>query len=187
VQESYPNAHVYVLADASQGVNTAAFDAGNPGRNSWNPQLAPWVYGDDPSSIPGSELLRVAARAYPHTKISQFTTTLDGVQIAFYGLMKQFYGPGGSCPNVAVDWNQQMVGALDSYGAELGNFRYYLAGGNYHTIMRSPTFYTEQSPGIVYSEWLGAMLQSRGGTNGTGGGAWQDAACPGCLTPLPCQ
>ena len=79
-----------------------------------------------------------------------------------------------------------MLGTLESYGAELGNFRYYLAGGTYHTIMRSPQFYTEQSPGILYSEWLSAMLRNRGGTNGTGGGAWQDAACPDCLAPVPC-
>jgi len=30
------------------------------------------------------------------------------------------------------------------------------------------------------------MLQNRGGTNGTGGGAWQDVACPTCLTALVC-
>jgi hypothetical protein len=79
-----------------------------------------------------------------------------------------------------------MLGTLDSYAAELGNFRYYLAGGTYHTIMRSPAFYTENSAGISYSSWLAAMLQSRGGTGGKGGGNWKNVACPTCLTELAC-
>ena len=171
------------LADAIQGVNTPATNTRQSGPQLWSPRR-PWVYGGDPS-LSLARSCGVAARAYPRTKISQFTTQLDTVQYSFYGLMKQFYGLGGAA-DAAADWNQQMLGTLESYGAELGNFRYYLAGGTYHTIMRSPQFYTEHSPGIFYSEWLSAMLRNRGGTNGTGGGAWQDAACPDCLAPVPC-
>lgn len=186
IQETYPKAHTYVIADASQGVTTQAFDEGNPGRNSWNPALAPWVFGSDPSLVSGPDLLRLAAEAYPRTKVSQFTTNFDAVQILFYGVMKQFYGPGGSCPNPAVDWNRQLLGTLDSYVTEVGNYRAYLAGGTYHSIMRWPDFYTESSPGMPFSRWVGAMLQSSGGTSGHGGGDWQDAACPTCLASPPC-
>jgi hypothetical protein len=187
VAESYPQAHIYVLADASQGVTTTAFDAGNPGRDSWNPQLPPWIFGPPPTSTPSGDLLAMASRAYRHAKVSQFTTAIDAVQVAFYGVMKQFYGPGGSCPNPAVDWNQSMLGTLGEYDTDVKNFRYYLADGTYHTILRSPLFYTESSPGIVFSDWLGAMLQNRGGTGGSGGGEWKDVACPTCLQPIPCQ
>jgi hypothetical protein len=187
IADSYPNAHMYVLADASQGVTTAAFDTGEPGRNSWNPQLPQWIFGAPPTSVSSADLLRRAAEAYPRAKISQFTTTLDGVQVGFYGVMKQFYGPGGSCPDPAVDWNQQMIGALGSYGSEVRNFRYYLASGTYHTIMRSPLFYTEDSAGIAYSSWLASMLANRGGTGGSGGGDWKNVACPDCTTALSCQ
>jgi hypothetical protein len=186
IQETYPDAHMYVIADASQGVTTYAFDTGNPGRNSWNPQLAPWVFGNNPSLLVGADLLRTAAEAYPDAKVSQFTTNIDSVQIPFYALMKQFYGPGGSCSNVVVDWNRQMLGTLDDYAAEVENFRFYLAEGTYHTILRSPSFYTESSPGIIYSRWVDAMLQNRGGTGGFGGGDWQDAACETCLVALTC-
>ena len=186
IADSYPNAHMYVLADASQGVTTPAFDTGDPGRNSWNPQLPQWIFGAPPTSVPSSELLRRATEAYPHAKVSQFTTALDDVQVAFYGVMKAFYGPGGTCPNPAVDWNQQMIGTLTSYGDETGNFRYYLADGNYHTIMRSPLFYTESSAGIAYSSWLASMLSNRGGTNGVGGGDWKNVACSDCTTALTC-
>lgn len=104
-----------------------------------------------------------------------------------YVVIKQFYGPGGACPNPAVDWNQSMLGTLGEYDADVKNFRYYLADGTYHTILRSPLYYTESSPGIVFSSWLGAMLQNRGGTGGHGGGNWKDVACPTCLQPVPCQ
>jgi hypothetical protein len=186
IEESFKTAHVSVIADASQGVTTPAFDAGNPGRNAWNPQLAPWAFGPDPNLIAGSALMRVAALAYPHTKVVQFSTAVDAVQIGFYGVMKQSYGPGGSCPNAAVDWNQQMLATLTSDAEEVPNLRYYLAAGTYHTILRSPLFYTEASDGVPFADWVANMLKNRGGTGGHGGG-WFDVACPECLTPLPCQ
>lgn len=186
VVEAFPNAHVHVIADASQGVTTPAFDIGEPGRNSWNLTLAPWVYGADSTAVRSADLLRRGAEYYPRVKASQFTTPLDGVQIAFYGVMKQFYGPGGSCANPVVDWNQQMLSALNAYVGGVHNYRYYLAGGTYHTIMRSPLFYSEASAGIAFSEWMAGMLRSQGGTGGAGGVPWSNSACPTCLTPLPC-
>ena len=186
IAESFPQAHMSLLADASQGVTTPSFDTGNPGRNSWNPQLAPWVFGNNPSAIPGHELISRVAAAYPKAKVAQFTTRLDEVQIGFYGVMKQFYPPGGVCPSPVSDWNQQMLGALSSYRAGVPNYRHYVAEGSYHTILRSPGFYTEASAGIPYVRWLDQMLANRGGTNGQGGGDWKNVACPGCLAPLPC-
>ena len=186
LKETYPNAHMHVVADASQGVTTVAFDQGNPGRNSWNPQLAPWIYGTDSSWVPGPDILRYAAEYYPRVKVSQFTTNFDNVQIGFYGVMKQFYGPGGACPNPAVDWNQQMLSTLTAYVGNVNNFRHYVAGGTYHTLLRSPVFYTEASGGIKFADWMTGMLKSQGGTGGSGGLPWSNRACPTCLAPLSC-
>lgn len=186
VGQAYPNAHLYLLADASQGVTTAAFDSGNPGRNSWNPQLAPWVFGAGANVASGPELMRRAALGQPKVKAAQFTTTLDEVQIGFYGLMKQYYGPGGSCPNPAIDWYQQMSRQLMADAADVGNYRYYLAGGTYHTLLRGDQFYSESSAGPAFASWLGDMLANRGGRGGSGGG-WFNVACPTCLVDLPCQ
>jgi len=182
----FPQAHLFVLADASQGVSTLAFDSGNPGRNSWNPQFAPWVFGDQPTTLPGGEVMRRAALGQPHAKLAQVTTSLDNVQIGFYGLQKQFYGPGGACPNPAVDWYQQMSQQLVADGSAVRNYRYYLAGGTYHTLLRDPLFYSESSAGPTFASWLDDMLANRGGTNGVGG-KWFNAACPTCLIDYPCQ
>jgi Pectinacetylesterase len=178
LQRSYPRAQSFMIADASQGVTTPGFDTGTPGRGSWNMQLAPWVFGDNPQAIPGPEILRVAARALPAVQTAQFTTALDTVQVGFYGLMKLAYGPGGSCPDPAIDWYQQMSGTLQSYAAELPNFRHYVAAGDYHTIMTSPLFYSESSAGPAFSRWTAGML--------AGSADWSNAACPTCLIPVSC-
>lgn len=189
VGRAFPQAHLSVLADSSQGVSTTAFDTGTPGRGSWNAQFAPWVFGPNAASLPGGEVMRRAAQGQRHAKFAQFTPAFDDVQIGFYGLLKAFYGPGGSCPNTAVDWYQQMSSQIVSDAASVGNFRHYVAGipaGPYHTILRSPLFYTEATAGPSFTSWLGTMLANRGGTNGHGG-QWVNAACPTCLVPLPCQ
>jgi hypothetical protein len=178
LQRGYPSAQTFVIADASQGVTTPAFDTGTPGRGSWNLQLAPWAFGGDPSAIPGPELLRVAARALPDVKTAQFTTTLDAVQVSFYGVMKLRYGPGGTCPDIATDWYQQMSATIQSYAAELSNFRHYVAPGDYHTILRTPLFFTEDAAGATFSRWTADML--------AGSPGWTNAACPTCLIDVPC-
>ena len=193
---AYPKAKLNVLADASQGVTAPAFDVAPVGRNSWNPQFAPWVWPNAAAGIPGNELLRVATQKYPEAKVSQFTTSFDGVQIFFYGAMKQLYGFAGNCSNPsdpnpanlsnAFDWYQQMSTKLVSYANTLPNFRYYVAGGQHHTILAEPGFYTEGSAGVSFSEWLDDMVGNRGGRKGQGGGDWRNVACPTCLLQLPC-
>lgn len=184
VAEAYPRAHLHVLSDAGQGVTTAAWDHGDPGRESWDIVLAAVASGEAPP--PTWEVLRAGAERYPRAKVSQFTTRLDGVQILFYTAMLQFYGPGGACPYPAADWNHRMLAALGEYAGGTANFRYYLAEGTYHTILRAPWFYTESSAGPPFAEWLAGMLRSQGGTGGSGGLPWSNAACPGCLAPVPC-
>ena len=182
VAKTYPEARMHVIADASQGVTTAAWDAHTPGRGSWNMQLAPWVFGSNPSAIAGPDLLAKGAQAYPRAKLSQFTTAMDGVQIGFYSVMKGYYGPGGACPNPAIDWYQQMSTKLQSYDASLPNFRHYLAGGTYHTTLRSPTFYTEASGGTVYADWVANMLAPGKRAQRQ----WVSEDCPTCMLQLPC-
>jgi Pectinacetylesterase len=176
--QGYPQASSFMIADASQGVTTPAWDIGTPGRGSWNMQLAPWVFGDDPALIRGADLLRVASLALPGVKTAQFTTALDTVQVAFYTVMKLRYGPGGTCPDPATDWYQQMSTTLQSYVAEVPNFRHYVAAGDYHTILRTPLFYSESSAGPSFSSWAAGMLAGNAG--------WANVACPTCLIPVAC-
>jgi Pectinacetylesterase len=184
VNLAYPLSKLYVMADASQGVTTAAFDTGRPGRGNWNEQLAPWVFGRTPPA--GKEVMARVASRMPLARFAQFTTPFDVVQFSFYGLMKQFYGPGGSCPNPVADWNQQMLSQLADT-ARQRNVRHYVAAGQYHTILRSPLFYSEASAGPVFADWLGDMLDSSPWTFWKPTPDWRNVACPTCLQPAPCQ
>ncbi|MCU0968780.1 MAG: pectinacetylesterase family protein [Rubrivivax sp.] len=181
---AYRTAQISVLADASQGVTTPAFDAGLPGRGSWNLQFEPRVFPDG-TSIAGNDFARRLAEGLPRAKVAQFTTTSDLVQIQFYDLIRQFYPPGGSCPDPSVDWTRQMTDKVQSDAASTPNFRFYIASGTYHTLLRDDLFYDEASPGIRFADWLGLMLSNRGGTQGQGG-RWFNVACPDCLVPVSC-
>jgi hypothetical protein len=176
---AYPDSHVFVLADASQGVTTPAFDLGASGRAAWNLQFAP-AFGANPTALRSADLLRTAAANLPDAKVAQFTTAFDGVQIFFYCTMTGELFATGGCQQSAPAWYAQMVGTVLGYASTLPNYRYYLAWGDYHTILRSGLFYTEATPGIAFNEWLAQMLANRGGADGAGG-KWFSVACPGCL------
>lgn len=194
VQKVYPNSRMAVLADAAQGINTRNFDVSNPGRESWKPQVAPWVFGNDPKRIASPDILRIAAAAYPNTRVAQFTTQFDEVQIGYYSAVKTFHPPGGTCPNPALDWNTQMLANLQATAASRPNYRHYVAAGQYHTILSSAQFYTEASAGVSFRDWFDDMLvrgdpedQGRNDHLGAGQAKWRNAACPGCLLSIPCQ
>jgi hypothetical protein len=175
----FPQARLSVLADASQGVSTPAFDSGTPGRGAWNLQLAPWVFGSDPLALPSNQLFRHGAQAFPNARFAQFTNTQDSVQVSFYAYMKAVFGPGGDCRRVTPDWNRQMLAALAEDTALLPNFRSYVLPGDDHTILADSSFYAASPAGLPFSQWLGAMLApARTG--------WSHQACPDCLTPMPC-
>lgn len=179
LRQLFPTARVSVLADASQGVTTPTWDQSTPGRGSWNVQVPPWAAGVDPRSISGPELLRLGAQAHPEVRVAQFTTNLDLEQVQYYGAMKQYYPPGGSCDNLALDWNRQMVGTMRSYAQTLPNYRHYLALGTYHTILTGDRFYAERSAGPAFSDWVEALVSGDDRR-------WRNSACLGCLIQLPC-
>jgi hypothetical protein len=178
LRQLFPAAQINVLADASQGVTTPTWDQSTPGRGSWSLQLPPWAKKIGLVNISGPELLRLAAQSDPLARVAQFTTVVDQEQVAYYAEMKQNYGPGGSCANVAQDWNRQMVGTMASYASTVPNYRHYLAAGSYHTVLTDSKFFAERSAGPTVNTWLNAMLNA--------GDGWRNLACPGCLTPVPC-
>jgi hypothetical protein len=176
---AYPDSHVFVLADAGQGVTTPAFDLSASGRSVWNLQFAP-AFGPNPTALRSADLLRTAALNLPDAKVAQFTTAFDGVQIFFYCAMTGELFQTGQCNAAAPAWYTQMAGTVLGYASTLPNYRYYVAAGTYHTILRSGQFYTEATPGVALNDWLAQMLANRGGAGGAGG-QWFSVACPGCL------
>jgi len=96
VQKVFPKASMSVLADASQGVLSQGFDTQDPGRKSWNPQLKADVFGRNVDAVASQDILAKAATALPRTRVAQFTTQVDEVQVQFHGLASAFNPPGAS-------------------------------------------------------------------------------------------
>ncbi|RLB00593.1 MAG: hypothetical protein DRG37_02150, partial [Deltaproteobacteria bacterium] len=68
------------------------------------------------------------------------------------------------------------------------NYRYYISAGQYHTIMGSPQFYTENSAGELYNVWVRAMVRNPFGVfGGILQGKWKNLECEECQDPVPCQ
>jgi hypothetical protein len=74
-----------------------------------------------------------------------------------------------------------------STAAKATNYRYYIAAGQYHTIMMSPEFYTEDSAGVPFTKWVRAMVHKPlGKFGGSMQGCWKNMECEDCEDPMPC-
>jgi hypothetical protein len=188
IQEAYPNSMASVLGDAGNGVVTVDFQ--NNYINNWGiqPNLAAWIPGlDKPFSELGIDgIYKSIALYYPHRKVAQYTTAWDWNQTFFYYVMQNISDPESweeEWPSVWYDWDAQMLEFAYS-AAEVPNYRYYIAAGDTHTIMMSPLFYTEDSAGISFLDWVSAMVGNQGGTHGHGGIPWVNAECEDCGDPV---
>jgi len=179
IKEVYPKSKVSVLGDAGMGVTPPQFNT----RGIWNSQLPPWIFGQNPPTIPTREIWKAIAEYYPHSKLAEFTNAWDMTQIFFYDFILQTLElpHGGSC----ASWNDQMLAGVDDK-QEAPNYRSYVAAGQIHTILGRPQFYTEDSAGVTLLDWLNAMVDNQGGTNGHGAVPWENVECIECDPPLSC-
>lgn len=189
VQEAYPKSMVSMLGDAGFGVVTELFQ---------NLQIYNWGFeGNLPMWIPGfersfseysiAEMYKMVGQYYSHRKIGQFTTAWDATQAFFYNVMIYTLNPlmWNNFAPVYCGWHELMR-TYAYLAAEAPNYRYYIAAGMYHTIMASPQFYTEDSAGVPFLDWLGAMVGNQGGTKGHGAMPWENLECIVCGDPLQC-
>ena len=56
------------------------------------------------------------------------------------------------------DWHEQMLDYA-YFTADAPNYRYYIAAGTDHTILRSEKFYEEESAGIPFEKWVKEMVK----------------------------
>jgi len=89
---------------------------------------------------------------------------------------------------VWCDWHNQMLNLTHVTAAEARNYRYYIAAGQYHTIMMKPEFYTEDSAGTPFVDWVRAMVRNPFGMwGGPLQGKWKNLECEDCQDPVPCE
>jgi hypothetical protein len=162
IRDTYPEGRAVMLGDAGQGVTTPDFLSLRNGN--WKYDLPTSVFGDNAALTDDDDIVATLAAHYPNDRFAQYTTAHDITQSAFYALM--------GAPNACRNWTQKMSTDLERR-QDAGNFRSYLANGQSHTILRSQLFYTEQSGGAPFAEWVTALLDEAPPEN---------RACTACLT-----
>lgn len=163
LRELYPKARAVFLGDSGQGVTTPEFERV---RNmNWKYQLPASVFGAG-QNVRDAEVVAKLAAHFPNDRFAQFTSIHDATQTAFYAQM----GTGQACNA----WTNRMGSELSRRQAS-PNFRSYLAAGDTHTILRAPLFYGEQSSGMPFAAWLGALLENDQPP--------ANQRCPTCGTP----
>jgi hypothetical protein len=168
LKELYPEARAVFLGDSGQGVTTPEFERVR--NKNWNYQLPTAVFGPEAQNTPDTQVVAKLAAHFPKDRFAQFTTLHDATQTAFYGQM----GPARPCEA----WTNRMLSELASRQAS-PNFRSYVARGDTHTILRAPLFYTEQSGGMPFTAWLGALLRDDTPPGNASCPTWQ-APSKGC-------
>jgi hypothetical protein len=161
IRDVFPTGVAAMLGDAGQGVTTPDFLERRNGN--WRYQLPENVFGENAQLTSDDDIVGTLAAHYPNDRFAQYTTAHDRTQAGFYALM--------GAHNACRAWTEKMAGDL-TRRQNAGNFRSYLAAGNSHTILRDRLFYTEQSGGAPFADWVAALLD---------GGAQQNRACENCL------
>lgn len=146
VAEQYPDATIVQHGDAGVGVSPVGWDV----LQTWDiyaniPQFE--TVSIDPETFE-IRFLYEGAASYPNVQLSQFTTNADDVQTLFYS----FSAPGGA------PWTDGMYASLETLDA-LPNFSSYVAGGELHTVLARPEFYTLTSNGVKFVDWFTALVK----------------------------
>ena len=164
LRETFPAAQAYLVGDGGSGVVTNAFVASaldqswgggqnlpnalQPLRNQPSAHFLPAAYG-------------LLTFYYPKDLFSQYTTAWDGVQTLIYNVMLHQDAPQEwftTLSSAVVPWHVTMRTFAYTNGVA-GNYRYFIADGCVHTILRSEdSFYSDAQIGSTsFLDWLSAQ------------------------------
>lgn len=169
--EAYPEAEHYMLGDSGAGVITDSFFMESFPNWQAEPVFPDWISTLDPTMREVTDLTIVdlytdIASEYPNATLAQFNTEFDETQTLFYSLM------GGT--GDATAWSAQMYDLTGQIDAAAPNYLNWVADGNFHCILPHDRFYTHETDGVRFSEWVGGMLNDED---------VGDVACPDCVAP----
>ncbi len=149
--EQYPETRIAVLGDSAGG-----YSAPNLGLSMvlepWGtiPLLPDWIPAlaevDDPTELAFEDLYSAAAAHYPDVIFAQYNTLHDRTQQFFLSLVR-------GTPRL----EDVLPGVIDKISASAPNFYSFLAGGDEHTILHRPEFYTTGANGVRIRDWVAAL------------------------------
>ncbi len=195
LKEAFSAAEFHVFADAGNGVLSDDFIS--TGLVNWGVDLPGSATLPSSSSFTGLDGLELAdltiatfyaivANHYTATNFAQYTTAWDNNQTFFYNVMENIDDPTSwgdiTSDTIWQDWHDGMLANLAATEAssDAGNYKYYIAPGDVHTISMSSKMYDESSDGVNLMDWIDAMLAD--------GTAFENVKCVGdCGKPAKFQ
>lgn len=154
VADRYPRARVAQLGDGAGGYRRSQPDPS--GRlASWNvlgnlsgyPEFA--AMGDDAFNY--EQLYIAAARRHPEILFAEYDAAEDAVQ-------KRYLALSG---NDTATLKDSLLANHADIRREVDNFRAYVAGGDSHTVLGRPEFYTFQVDGVRIRDWVADLAAFR--------------------------
>ncbi len=153
IADQYSNARVSQLGDGSGGYRVDADDVqphltwGTLKRLLKLPELADL----DSRPFGFEDLYIAAAQRHPHMQLAQYDTAEDKIQKLFLG----FLGLEPSSLFSLILANHAEIRASAS------NFNTYVAGGDLHTILLRPEFYTYHVDGLRVRDWVTDLVNGK--------------------------
>ncbi|MFC1670243.1 pectin acetylesterase-family hydrolase [Spirochaetota bacterium] len=182
IKEAFTESEFYVLSDSGVGViNSDFIEYGLP---NWNSQLptssrllsTPGFTGLDEVDLNTTSLAEVnaiIANYYADTKFAQYTTAWDSVQVYYLTVMENIdnISDWDDSTDEWCVWNQSMNDNIEttSTNSTQGNYKFFIAPGEDHTIMFSSELYSEVSNGTYLVDWINDMIN--------GGAGFDDVNC----------
>lgn len=146
VAEAYPEARIEVLGDGAGGYRIPTM----PERiESWGTiDILTERYPENAEEIFSFELFyQVVGEAFPDISMTQYNTAADETQVSFLFLNDVVGTP--------------LLELLEQNFADIlevdDDFAYFTAGGDLHTILRLPEFYTYTVGDVTVRDWVAAL------------------------------
>ena len=151
IAENYADVPVVLLADAAGGYNSPN---GFVTTQAWGTEsiLPDWEHyaGIDMMALNFEDFYIASALHAPNLTISQYNTAYDQVQIDFTGVL-------GEEPE-SYDLSSRIFNHYTEIESAVDVFYSYTAGGDVHTILRSPLFYAFEVEGVRFVDWTAGLI-----------------------------
>jgi hypothetical protein len=173
IKEIFSGNEVSILADAGNGIVPTNWQT-EAAVAKWSAEvnLPPWINTLAITDELGVFFQKVAAY-YPTSKIGQYSTNFDGTQRFFYNVQRllqtnltysdtaTLYGKGNGsevADSLTCDWVTKSRSNFATAAVQTANYRYYIAGGDVHTITTNNNVFTESSGGSSLLTWINGMI-----------------------------
>lgn len=197
LKNTFPSARGYLLADSGNGVITDAFlqQAIVSPHSAWNAKnnFATWIPGmDELLEKPADAFLEhyytLLGRHYPGDRFSQYMTQWDAIQAFFFHVMlhQNNIPLWRQVSNLSyAEWHAELLDKVAVTSAANTNFRYFIAPGCNHTLLRTnDDFYNlKATQSASFLSWFKSLTTEYDDEEGSYPRNWKNISCANCATP----